>query len=167
MRPTFSDVLLAWHYCPVMGKLAHRLFGTSTFVVLAMGKRLTKLQIMCHLEGLPHHIQVTWRSGRGPGDEKTRPCNPLVPALPYSACLHCLRFRWGLLNLSLLCYYPPHRACYCRHATLFPSQCRWLTFHSGYDFGYLLKLLTCQVSAPSSPEIYPATCREKFPADIC
>lgn len=33
---------------------------------------------------------------------------------------------------------------------------KWISFHSGYDYGYLLKLLTCQVRA-----------RPRFPRGSC
>jgi CCR4-NOT transcription complex subunit 7/8 len=31
---------------------------------------------------------------------------------------------------------------------------RWITFHSGYDFGYLLKALTCQALPSAEPEFF-------------
>lgn len=33
-------------------------------------------------------------------------------------------------------------------------QVKWLTFHSGYDFGYLLKLLTCQPLPQSESDFF-------------
>lgn len=35
-----------------------------------------------------------------------------------------------------------------------PPQVRWITFHSGYDFGYLLKLLTCQSLPANEGEFF-------------
>jgi CCR4-NOT transcription complex subunit 7/8 len=31
---------------------------------------------------------------------------------------------------------------------------RWITFHSGYDFGYLLKLLTCSSLPANEAEFF-------------
>lgn len=33
-------------------------------------------------------------------------------------------------------------------------QVRWITFHSGYDFGYLLKLLTCASLPANEAEFF-------------
>ena len=33
-------------------------------------------------------------------------------------------------------------------------QVHWITFHSGYDFGYLLKILTCQPLPLGEPEFF-------------
>lgn len=33
-------------------------------------------------------------------------------------------------------------------------QVRWITFHSGYDFGYLLKLLTCSSLPANEAEFF-------------
>lgn len=35
-----------------------------------------------------------------------------------------------------------------------PLQVRWITFHSGYDFGYLLKALTCQPLPDTEDEFF-------------
>ena len=37
---------------------------------------------------------------------------------------------------------------------LFCQQVRWITFHSGYDFGYLLKLLTCSSLPANEAEFF-------------
>jgi CCR4-NOT transcription complex subunit 7/8 len=33
-------------------------------------------------------------------------------------------------------------------------QIQWITFHSGYDFGYLLKILTCQPLPATDTEFF-------------
>ena len=34
------------------------------------------------------------------------------------------------------------------------SDIKWISFHSGYDFGYLLKLLTCSALPADEPEFF-------------
>lgn len=40
---------------------------------------------------------------------------------------------------------------------------RWITFHSGYDFGYLLKLLTCS-SLPANEGEFFQLLKVRLPA---
>jgi CCR4-NOT transcription complex subunit 7/8 len=39
---------------------------------------------------------------------------------------------------------------------------KWISFHSGYDFGYLLKVLTCKPLASEEPEFFDSI-RTYFP----
>ena len=41
-----------------------------------------------------------------------------------------------------------------RFCLLAPAQIQWITFHSGYDFGYLLKILTCQPLPATDAEFF-------------
>ncbi len=34
------------------------------------------------------------------------------------------------------------------------EEVKWISFHSGYDFGYLVKLLTCQALPKEEPEFF-------------
>lgn len=34
------------------------------------------------------------------------------------------------------------------------DEVRWITFHSGYDFGYLLKILTCLPLPPNESDFF-------------
>ncbi|KAJ1643263.1 CCR4-NOT core DEDD RNase subunit [Coemansia erecta] len=43
------------------------------------------------------------------------------------------------------------------------KEVRWVSFHSGYDFGYLLKLLTCE-ALPADEDAFFATLHRFFPA---
>jgi CCR4-NOT transcription complex subunit 7/8 len=38
--------------------------------------------------------------------------------------------------------------------TVLNENVHWITFHSGYDFGYLLKLVTCQNLPPSEADFF-------------
>ena len=43
----------------------------------------------------------------------------------------------------------------------------WITFHSGYDFGYLLKILTCQPLPAQEAEFFEILkVGQRFLADI-
>ena len=42
----------------------------------------------------------------------------------------------------------------CLPACLPALQVRWITFHSGYDFGYLVKLLTCAPLPANESEFF-------------
>ena len=42
------------------------------------------------------------------------------------------------------------------------ENCRWLSFHSGYDFGYLVKLLTC-TPLPAEESAFFETLHTFFP----
>lgn len=55
----------------------------------------------------------------------------------------------------MLCHAPCDIADFKRVAACrFLPQVRWITFHSGYDFGYLLKLLTCQSLPANEAEFF-------------
>jgi len=41
-----------------------------------------------------------------------------------------------------------------RRGAALGAQVQWITFHSGYDFGYLLKVLTCQPLPPGEAEFF-------------
>lgn len=59
---------------------------------------------------------------------------------------------WGRLCQLLLCtgiWPTAHKGALCR-----PPQVRWITFHSGYDFGYLVKLLTCSSLPANESEFF-------------
>jgi hypothetical protein len=47
------------------------------------------------------------------------------------------------------------------HRPLAKVQVRWITFHSGYDFGYLVKLLTCS-SLPANESEFFELLKVKF-----
>lgn len=57
--------------------------------------------------------------------------------------------RWHAPAIFASCVSPTAPALPCS-----PLQVRWITFHSGYDFGYLLKLLTCSSLPANEAEFF-------------
>jgi hypothetical protein len=48
-------------------------------------------------------------------------------------------------------------------------QVRWITFHSSYDFGYMLKVLTCQPLPATETEFFEmlkVNCRFCLPVSL-
>ena len=58
------------------------------------------------------------------------------------AVARCLPVACHIESCLVRCLMPPH------------AQVRWITFHSGYDFGYLVKLLTCSSLPANEQEFF-------------
>lgn len=67
------------------------------------------------------------------------------------------------LELWLFLDFSQFFVCFCFLGLVMSKDVKWISFHGSYDFGYLLKLLTCQ-ALPTSEVQFFELLRDFFPS---